>query len=113
MKIVESLFKYYFKDIGRKYLQWLRDQCPFEILEVKFNAEGIYFDDKIGVIPREFLGTRLYRRYYVLFSETDPDRYKAFEYLDMWNTYVLQSVTESILKTKFPQRKLIPEETQK
>ena|ERR1700733_14894724 len=113
VKIVESLFKYYFNNIARKYLQWFRDQRSFEILGVKFNAEGICFDDKIGVVPWEFLGTRSYRRYYALFSETDPDQYKAFEYLDQWNTYVLHSVTEAILKMKFPQRKREPEETKK
>ena len=38
-------------------------------------------------------------------SETKPDQYRAFEYLEQWNASLLRGVTKRILKMKFPERK--------
>jgi len=104
VKVVESLFTYYFKDLARSYLQLFLRNEPFEILGVSFNTEGILFDDKIGRIAWDYIGTRKYRTYYAIYSVTEPDRYKAVDYMEHWNASILHSVTEGILAHKFPNR---------
>jgi hypothetical protein len=103
-QILKALFANYFNEIAKRYLELFRGNEPFEILGVKFSGEGVFFDEKIGTIPWEFLGTKKYWTYYALFSETNPEHYKAFNYVDQWNAAVLHSVTEGILKMKFPVR---------
>jgi hypothetical protein len=103
-QILKALFANYFNEIARRYLELFRSGEPFEMLGVSFSAEGVLFDEKIGIIPWEFLGTKKYWTYYALFSETNPEHYKAFNYVDQWNAAVLHSVTEGILKMKFPVR---------
>ena len=104
-QILKVLFTYYFNEIARRYLEFFRAGESFELLGVRFSADGVLFDEKIGLIPWEFLGTKKYWTYYALFSETNPEYYKAFNYVDQWNAAVLHSVTEGILKMKFPVRK--------
>jgi hypothetical protein len=103
-QILKALFTNYFNEIAKRYLELFRSGEPFELLGVSFCAEGLQFDQKIGTIPWEFLGTKKYWTYYALFSETNPEHYKAFNYVDQWNAAVLHSVTEGILKMKFPVR---------
>jgi hypothetical protein len=105
VNIVNTLFLHYFNAISRRYVKLIQENQPFDILGVNINSEGVLFDQKIGRISWDYLGTRRYRRYYTLFSETDPNKYRAFEYLDQWNAAVLHSVIETILKLKFPQKK--------
>jgi len=105
VNIVNALFRYYFNDISRRYVELFQENQPFEILGVKVNSDGVLFDQRIGRISWDFLGTRRFRRYYTIFSETDANCYKTFEYLDQWNAAVLHSVLETILKLKYPQKK--------
>jgi len=35
-----------------------------------------------------------------MFSKSDPNYYRAFEYLNDWNTAILYSVSRQILKEK-------------
>lgn len=104
LKIVNTLFRYYFDDLSRHYLMLFENDLAFEILGVNFSAEGIVFDEKIGLVSWDFLRTRSYQTYYTLFSEISPSQYKAFDYIHHWNAAVLKSVTEQIIKRKFPAR---------
>ncbi|MES1249629.1 MAG: hypothetical protein ABUL46_03050 [Chitinophaga rupis] len=105
VNIVHALFHYYFNAITRRNVELFRENGSLEILGVNINTDGVLFDKKVGRISWNFLGTKRYQRYYTLFSETDPNQYKAFVYLDQWNAAVLHSTIETILKWKFPQKK--------
>jgi len=105
VKIVTALYDYYFYNIIKHYIALFQNNKPFDILGVNIDAEGILFDKKVGRISWDFLRTRRYWTYFTLFSDTNPNQYKAFEPREHWNAGVLRSIIESILKIKFPQRK--------
>ena len=100
VKIVNALFRYYFDALALQHIESFQNNQPIEILGVKIDAEGVTFDQKIGKISWNFLGTKRYHTYYTLFSEVDPNKYRAFEYINHWNTSLLQSVVEGILKIR-------------
>ena len=105
-EIVGSLFKYYFNDMTRDYLSQFEAGQPVELLGVSLDSVGVIFDKKIGLVSWNFLGTKLYWHYYTLFSEEKPENYRAFIFLDDWNAGVLRSLIETILKRKFPAKKI-------
>lgn len=108
--IVNSLFRYYFHDMTRDYLAQFRNGQPVELLGVSLNSQGVLFDEKVGRISWDFLGTKRYWHYYTLYSEEKPNDYRTFVFMDDWNAGVLRGVIEVILKEKFPKR--YPEESQ-
>src|SRR5580692_7301340 len=91
-EIVNMLFKYYFHDISRSYLTLFKNNIPFELLGVMFSADGILFDQRIGTIPWEYVGTKSYYTYYAIFSEINPGQYRSFEYINDWNAGVFKGV---------------------
>jgi len=105
-EIVGSLFKYYFYDMARDYLSRFEAGQPVELLGVSLDSDGVIFDKKIGLVSWDFLGTKRYWHYFTLFSEEAPEKYRAFVFLDDWNAGVLRGLIETILKQKFPNRKL-------
>ena len=100
VKIAKALFRYYFDAISRQHIEAFQNNQPTELLGVKIDAEGVLFDQKIGKISWNFLGIKHYYTYYTLFSEVDPNKYKAFEYLNHWNAGLLDSVIQGIIKMK-------------
>ena len=105
IQVINTLFQYYFDDITRKYIKQWQDLQPCELLGVSIDTEGVLFDEKVGRVSWNFLGTKRYWRYCTLYSETDPHQFKAFEYLTHWNAAVMFSLIETILKHRLPQRK--------
>jgi hypothetical protein len=103
-EITNSLFKYYFHDMIRQYLRQFQEGQSVELLGVKLNQHAVLFDQKVGWVGWDFLGTRRYWHYYTLYSEESPDNYRAFVFLDDWNAGVLRGLIEVILKEKFPNR---------
>ncbi len=107
--IVNALYQYYFWDITRHYVSLHNNHLSFEMAGVNVSPEGVLFDNKIGRVSWDFLGSRRYWTYYTLFSEMDPNQYKIFEFNDHWNAGILYGAIETILKQKFPQRKAKPD----
>jgi len=105
LAIVNGLFRQYFHDIARSYLEQFRDGRPVELLDVSLDHQGILFDKKLGRVSWNFLGTKRHWHYYTLYSEEVPHNYRAFVFLDDWNAGVLRGVIEVILKEKFPDRR--------
>ncbi|MHA4807403.1 hypothetical protein ACX0G9_04835 [Flavitalea flava] len=106
VEIANSILRCYFDEKSNHYLALFSDNKTFEIIGIQFNPEGIIFDEKVGIVPWEFLGTRRYYRYYSIYSEMNTNQYKIFYYIEQWNTAVLQHVVENILKMKFPLKKI-------
>ena len=103
-EITNSLFKYYFHDMTRHYLRQFQEGQSVELLGVKLKQHAVMFDEKVGWVGWEFLGTKRYWHYYTLYSEESPDNYRAFVFLDDWNAGVLRGLIEVILKEKFLNR---------
>jgi hypothetical protein len=103
-EITNSLFKYYFHDMIRGYMRDFQEAQSVELLGVKLNSHAVLFDEKVGWVSWDFLGTKRYWHYYTLYSEESPNNYRAFVFLDDWNAGVLQGLIETILKGKFPNR---------
>jgi hypothetical protein len=99
-RILNALHDQYFDDLIRQYLRKHTDLQDFDILGIIFRQDGVLIDQKSKLIPWEDLGTKSYSTYYAVFAKSDPAIYKAFEYLNDWNTGVLYSVSREILKSK-------------
>lgn len=100
VKIVNALFDNYYEDLIRHYINLFNNQLPFELLKVQFTVEGIGLKQNEDIIPWNDLGTRNYIRYYSLFSKSNPNHYRTFEYLEEWNTGILYAVSRYILREK-------------
>ena len=104
LEITNSLLKYYFHDIIRSYHRQFQEGQSVELLGIKLNQHAVLFDEKVGWVSWDFLGTKRYWHYYTLYSEESPDNYRAFVFLEDWNAGVLRGLIEVILKEKFPNR---------
>ncbi|AXY78130.1 hypothetical protein D3H65_30865 [Paraflavitalea soli] len=102
--LINALYDTYFDGITGHYLQQFSESVDFQLLGIAFRQDGILLD-KNRLIKWEDLGTRSYSTYYTVFSKSDPNIYKAFEYLNDWNTGIIYSVSREILKSK----NLLPE----
>ncbi|HEY6900334.1 MAG TPA: hypothetical protein VI233_06815 [Puia sp.] len=98
--ITDALFRYYFHDRIRYYLRQFQSGQPVELLGVHLNKRGILFDETVGWINWNFLGTKRYWHYYTLYSEAEPNHYKAFVFWEDWNAGVLIGLIETIVKSK-------------
>jgi hypothetical protein len=104
LAIANALFRLYFHEMTLEYLAQFRDAQGVELLGVKLNNQGVLFDEKVGCVSWDFLGTKRYWHYYTLYSEESPNNYRAFVFSDDWNAGVLRGLIETILKEKFPNR---------
>lgn len=98
--IVNTLYNNYFDDVTRQYLKLYADGADFEILGIYFRQDGILMSKKGDLIVWEDIGTRSYATYYALYIKSNPTVYKAFEYLNDWNTGILYSVSRGILQRR-------------
>lgn len=98
--IVKALLENYISQVSESFINLFKNKIDFDLLGITFTQEGIIPDKKTQVITWDDLGTKNYSRYYTIFSKENPNNYKAFYYLDDWNTAVLYSVSRYILKAK-------------
>lgn len=99
-KVLTALYDNFFDDISGKYLNQFNKEKTLRLSGIDISAEGITLNSKSAVIPWEDVGTKAYRTYYAIFSKSNPNKYKAFDYWHDWNTFVLYSVSRSIMKEK-------------
>jgi hypothetical protein len=100
INIVEGLYAHFFDKISNNYLaKWEQGQI-IEISGIIFKNEGIQLSAQQPVIEWADLGTKHYATYYALFSKSNPNQYKALEFLHDWNTGVVYSVSRQILSNK-------------
>jgi hypothetical protein len=104
LSIVNALYRHYFHEKTLEYFEQFRDGQTVELLGVNLNSQGVLFDEKVGRVSWNFLGTKRYWHYYTLYSEESPHNYRAFVFLDDWNAGVLRGLIETILREKFPSR---------
>ncbi|WP_315821739.1 hypothetical protein [Paraflavitalea speifideaquila] len=95
--IIQALYIIYFDNLVDKYLKMHTTSQEFSILGVIFNQDGIILNGN-NYIHWEDIGTRSYNTYYAVFSKSNPNIYKAFEYLNDWNAGIMYSVSREILK---------------
>jgi hypothetical protein len=97
--ILESLFDNHINDISLHYISKFNEGLSFNLLGNTISREGILFQNDNDIIPWMDLGTKNYATYFSLFSLSNGNHYKTFQYLTDWNTVVLFSVTRHILAT--------------
>lgn len=98
MDILNALLRTYFHDIMREHIQQVKEGQSVDLLGVSLNSEGVLFDEKVGRIGWNFVGTKRFWHYYTIFSEEIPEKYRAFTFIDDWNAAVLQGVIETLKK---------------
>jgi hypothetical protein len=98
--ILNALYDNYFDKLSMSYLNLFNNHRSFEILNVRFDQNGITLIDKKAAISWDDVGTRSYSTYYSIFAKANPDVYQIFEFLSEWNTGILYSVSRQILKDK-------------
>ena len=99
-KIINVLFDYYYADVVRNYINLFKNNLEFNLLGVIFTKEGIYLRKDEPLIEWQNLGTKNYWSYYALFQKSNPNNYRAFQYLEDWNTIIIHSVSRYILREK-------------
>ena len=97
-KIVNALYGCFFHDIAVKLIDEFIDGKVVEIAGVTLSHEGMTLNSKMTLISWEDVGTKTYETYYAVFSKSNPNQYKAFEYVSEWNVDLLYSVLEHVLK---------------
>ena len=99
-EIVNAILDYFFDAKIILLLEKFVNDESFSILGVNFDARGVLLKKDSQLISWDDLGTKSYMSYYAMFSKSDPNYYRAFEYLNDWNTAILYSVSRQILKEK-------------
>jgi len=100
IQLLNTLFQSFFYELVIYYLNQFRNNESFQLCGLTFMKEGILLDNKTGLIKWDDIETKSFQTYYAIFSKTDSKKYRAFEYLNEWNTCVLYSVSDQILADK-------------
>jgi hypothetical protein len=97
--IVSAMLQYYASELVSQYLKLFNYKQPFSILNVYFNQLGIVLNDKYN-IEWNNIDVKTYTRYVAISTKNKSEIYKAFNYMEEWNTLVLYNVLRLILKSK-------------
>ncbi|MGN8057270.1 hypothetical protein ACTJKN_13415 [Pedobacter sp. 22163] len=104
-EILNKLWESYFDGLVDHYLALFSQKTPFIVANVTFDEAGIkirstkFINEEEKSLLWPDVGTKNYRTYFAIFSKQDPSNInKGYSYLDDWNTGVLYSVIETILK---------------
>ncbi|HEY2726489.1 MAG TPA: hypothetical protein VGI61_04915, partial [Parafilimonas sp.] len=97
--LLNIILEYYASEMVGQYLKLFNYKQPFSILNVHFGQLGIVLNDKYN-IEWNNIDVRTYTRYVAISTKIKSDIYKAFDYIEEWNTLVLYNVLRLILKNK-------------
>jgi len=96
-EILQLLYKYYFQDIVSSYIELFNGNIDFEIEGAIFSREGVQFSNKSPLIKWDNLNTSNHKSYFAISSKQEPTNYKAFSYMDDWNTSIVRIITRSVV----------------
>lgn len=106
-EILDSLWDCYFIDIINNYIEKHNYGENFQIENILFTKDYISFKVDNLLKKKEIqilwndIRTKNYQTYFSIYSITNPTNiYKAFSYLDDWNTGIIYSVLRTILRDK-------------
>jgi hypothetical protein len=104
-EILNQVWVTYFDALVDHYLALFDQKAPFTLADVLFEESGVkikatsFIKEEEKFLPWPDVGTKNYRTYFAIFSKQNPSNInKGYSYLDDWNTGVLYSVMETILK---------------
>jgi hypothetical protein len=101
--IAYKMWDLYFQDIANNYLQKFNEGIEFQIADVYFNQNGVFFKEGIIntkniEIPWKNVRTFNYQSYFAIADSEKLDSVnKQISYLEDWNVPVLHSVIRTIL----------------
>lgn len=101
-KILNAVFSQVLNEMTKSYMQLFSVGADFQIENAIFDRNGIRFKGKRKdeTIQWKDVGTSAYASYYAIFSKSNPQNYKAFNYLSDWNSAVIHTVSRQILMEK-------------
>lgn len=105
--IINTLWVLYFKEQTNQYLKEFKSNESFQIGETNINPEGIIIKvSKLTKLERQLIkwediGIKKYWNYFSIYSIKNPrEIHRGYLYKEDWNTFVLQTIVETILKDK-------------
>ena len=100
--IINNIYEHAFDEYVRKSCQEIENGKTVTVSDIVFNSEGICIDPKKknSLIKWDDLVVNKYTYYFTLASRKQPDFYKAFTFLTDWNSPVVFSISETILRDK-------------
>lgn len=97
--ILNTVLNYYFSEVINQYVKLFNRKESFSILNIQFNQSDILIDNKQNINWNE-VDVRGYTRYIAVSTRKDSGIYKAFDYVDDWNVWILYNVLRQILRSK-------------
>ncbi len=85
--IIDELWRYYFDDISKSYLNKIGQGDHFSLAGVQFFSDKIKFNDKDLLF--EYLEIKKYYHYFIIYSNLDHYQNKMFYYLHDDNAVIL------------------------
>ena len=105
LDIFNALWSFYFGVQAAQFIERFNAGKIVRIGEVGMTENGIHFEDKGLIIPWPLLGIKFYAEHFTIYSKNNSQTVsRSFYFIDNWNTAVLASVVEEILKLKDPIR---------
>jgi hypothetical protein len=96
--ILDGLYKNYFDDISRSCLKQFESGNEFSVLNIQFSKNGIYLDEKPGLLPWNDIEVEVYYTYFTICSISENKTYKTIQSLTEWNAGILYSVLMQLLR---------------
>ncbi|MGN6567863.1 MAG: hypothetical protein ACTHJ0_07920 [Flavipsychrobacter sp.] len=95
--ILRLLYKYYFIHLANYYIELFNNSIDFEINGAIFSGQGVQFSKRSELIKWNELESSNHKSYYALYAKKNNNNYKAFSYMDDWNTMIVLAITRAIL----------------
>jgi len=104
-EILNQLWATYFDGLVDHYLALFDQKTSFTLANVNFDELGVkikatnFINEQEKSLAWTDVGTKNYLTYFAIFSKQNPSKInKGYSYLNDWNTGILYSVIETILK---------------
>lgn len=95
ISILDAFFDIHQDNIIDRYIDLFNQHSYVEILGTTFKRDSVLFNGHD--IPYEDLGVKEYTGYFALFSKSNPKVYKAYSYLNDWNSAVVFTLYKRLL----------------
>jgi len=96
--ILDLVYQYYFIPIANSYIELFNNSIDFELNGAIFSRAGVQFSKESDLIEWNELESSSHTTYYALCAKKEHSNYKAFSYMDDWNTMIVVAITQAILR---------------
>lgn len=100
VNIVNNILNAYFSDIAQDHINNYDNGKNITIADTIVLKEGIILDGKQNLLLWNDIGLRKYTYYFIIFSKTNANNYRMYEYTREWNASVLYAAVQHILNSR-------------